>query len=68
MERPFTMGKNRHLRKVIMGQLRTIQRHQEKIEAELRKSSPDAGYLRKWQKEIDTARARMAKLEERLEK
>jgi len=62
------MGRNKQTRKGIVGQLRTIQRHQEKIEAELRKPLPDAGRLRTWQKEIDIARARVRKLEKRLEK
>jgi len=56
------------LRRRIAGQLRVITAHQEKIEAELRKPTPDSGYIRKWEREIDIARKTMRKLEEQLEK
>lgn len=62
------MGRNRQLRKRIAGQLRVIAAHEMKIEAELRKSVPDMGYIRKWRSEIDTARGNVRKLEEQLEK
>ncbi|MGA2629288.1 MAG: hypothetical protein ABSG54_03660 [Terriglobia bacterium] len=41
--------------------------HEKKIESELRKQAPDLGYVRKWKREIDTARNNMRKLEEQLE-
>jgi hypothetical protein len=53
------MGANKHIRKVIAGQLKTIERHSKKIEEEIKKASPDFGYIRKWEQEIDTARARV---------
>jgi hypothetical protein len=62
------MGKNKHIRMVIAGQLRTIARHQRKIEEEIAKSSPNAGRVQKWESEIDIARKKVRKLEERLEK
>jgi hypothetical protein len=62
------MGKSKQLRKRIAGQLRVIAMHQHKIEAELRKPTPDSGYIRKWEREIDIARGAVRKLEEQLEK
>jgi predicted nucleic acid-binding Zn-ribbon protein len=60
------MGKNKDVRKRIAGQLRTISRHQKKIQDELGKPAPDSGYIRKWEREIDIARKRVRMLEERL--
>jgi predicted nucleic acid-binding Zn-ribbon protein len=62
------MGKNKQLRKRMAGQLRVISTHEKKIESELRMPVPDMGYIRKWKREIDTARNNMRKLEEKLEK
>jgi hypothetical protein len=62
------MGRNKQLRKRIAGQLRVIAAHRQKIEAELRKPTPDSGYIRKWEREIDIAREAVRKLEELLEK
>jgi len=61
------MGRNKHLRKVIAGQLRTIARHERKIETELEKESPNLARIRKWEKDIDIARRTMRRLEEKLE-
>jgi hypothetical protein len=60
------MGRNKQLRKRIAGQLRVIAPHQEKIEQELLKPAPDMGFIRKWEREIDIARRKVRKLEERL--
>ncbi len=60
------MGKNKDVRKRIAGQLRTISRHQKKVQNELDKLTPNLGYIRKWEKEIDIARKRVRELEERL--
>ncbi len=62
------MSKNKHTRKAIAGYLRTVVRHQEKIEQEVQKARPDAGFIKKWEKEIDAARKQVRKLERRLEK
>jgi len=62
------MGRNKQLRKRIAGQLRVIAAHREKIEAELHRSTPDSGYITKWQREIDIARKNVRKLSEQLEK
>ena len=62
------MGKNKQLRKRIVGQLRTIGKHQAKIEQELSKPTPNVVAIEKWEKDIDIARKRMRQLEERLEK
>jgi len=62
------MGKNKQLRKRIAGQLRVIARHEDKIEAELRRLTPDLGYITKWRHEIDIARENVRKLSEQLEK
>ncbi len=62
------MGKNKQTRKQIAGQLRTIALHENKIAQELQKPSPDLGLLRKWEREIDSARKKMRKLESRLGK
>ncbi|PYV35639.1 MAG: hypothetical protein DMG22_01735 [Acidobacteria bacterium] len=62
------MGKNKQLRKRIAGLLRNVRRHEEKIEAELRKPVPDSSYIRKWEREIDTALKTVRELEEKLEK
>lgn len=64
----FVMGRNRQLRKRIAGLMRTVLVHEKKIEAELRKPTPDLGYIRKWEREIDIARNHVRKLEEQLEK
>jgi hypothetical protein len=50
---------------VIAGLLRTISQHQVKLQQELRKPTPNAGLIRKWEK--DMARKRMRKSERRLE-
>jgi hypothetical protein len=60
------MGKNKHTRALIAGQLRTLMRHQRKIEQEVAKPSPDLGQIRSWEREIDNAREMVRKLEERL--
>jgi len=62
------MGRNKQLRKRIAGQLRVIAAHQRKIEAELREPTPDRGYIRKWEWEIDIARENVRKLNEQLDK
>jgi predicted nucleic acid-binding Zn-ribbon protein len=62
------MGKNKQVRKKVASHLRNIRRHEAKVEAELRKTAPDSGYIRKWKREIDIARRTVRKLEERLEK
>jgi len=62
------MGKNKHTRTLIAGQLRTIMRHQRKIEEEIAKPSPNLDHIRGWEREIDNARRMVRKLEERLEK
>ena len=62
------MGRNKHLRKLISGQLRTIEGHQKKVEAELQKDSPNLARIRKWEKDIDIARETMRRLEEKLER
>ena len=62
------MGKNKRIRTLIAGQLRTITRHQRKIEEEITKPSPNVGSIRSWEREIDNARKKVRKLEERLEK
>jgi hypothetical protein len=65
---PVNMGRNKQLRKRIAGQLRVIATHQEKIEAELRRPTPDSDYITKWGREIDIARKNVRKLSEQLEK
>jgi hypothetical protein len=62
------MGRDTQLRKRIAGQLRVIATHNKKIEAELRRPTPDSGYIRKWDREIDVARKNVRKLTEQLEK
>lgn len=62
------VSRNKQLRKRIAGQLGTIIQHETKIEHELGKPAPDVGLIRKWEKDIDIARKRMRKLEQRLEK
>ena len=62
------MGKNKHTRILIAGQLRTVTRHQAKIEAELRKPNPNLESIKGWEKEIDIARSKVRKLEQRLER
>lgn len=62
------MGKNRQLRKRIAGQLRTIAKHQAKIEQEYGKAAPNIVLIRKWEKDIDIARRAVRQLEDRLEK
>jgi ubiquinone biosynthesis protein UbiJ len=62
------MGRNKHIRTLIAGQLRTITRHQRKIAEEIAKPSPNVGYIRSWEREIDNAREKVRKLEERLGK
>jgi predicted nucleic acid-binding Zn-ribbon protein len=47
--------------------LRVIATHGKKIEAELRRPTPDSGYIRKWHREIDFARKSVRKLSEQVE-
>jgi len=61
------MGKNKQTRKRIAGQMTTIAKHQRKIQEELGKPTPDVGYIRKWETEIDVAREKIKTLEKRLE-
>jgi ubiquinone biosynthesis protein UbiJ len=62
------MGKNKLNRTLMAGQLRTIARHQRKIEEEIARSSPNAARIRQWEKEIDNARKVVRRLEKRLGK
>ena len=62
------MGKNKHLRILIAGQVRAIAVHQAKILAELEAEQPNLGRIRKGEREIDNAGKRVRELEERLEK
>ncbi len=62
------MGRSKQLRKRMAGQLRVISAHEKKIETEVRKPSPDMGYIRKWRREIDIARSTVRRLEQQLEK
>jgi hypothetical protein len=62
------MGKNKDTRTLIAGQLRTIARHQRKTEEEIAKPLPNVNHIRSWEREIDTARKKVRKLEERLGK
>lgn len=62
------MGKNKHTRKLIVGQMRTVRIHEDKILAEMEKSAPNLEWVRKWEKEIDNARKRVRDLEKRLER
>jgi hypothetical protein len=62
------MGKNKQLRRRIAGLLRNISRHQARIESELRKTSPNAEWIRGWEREIDTARNDVRRLEKKLER
>jgi len=62
------MGKNKHLRERIAGLLRNVSRHQAKIESELRKPAPNAEWIRGWEREIDTARHNVRKLEQKLKR
>jgi hypothetical protein len=62
------MGKNKQLQRRIAGLLRNISRHQAKIESELRKPSPNAEWIRGWEREIDTTRKNVRRLEDKLER
>jgi hypothetical protein len=62
------MGRNKHLRKLIAGQLATIAKHEHKIKGELGKEFPNLPRIRKWEKDIDIARRTMRRLEEKLER
>lgn len=61
------MGENKHIRRLIDGQQRTVNRHLAKIELELKNPTPDRGRIRGWEREIDIARKKVRKLKERLE-
>jgi len=58
--------KNKDLRKRIVGLLTTVARHEHKIAQEIQKPAPNLGWVKKWEKDIDLARARVRTLEERL--
>jgi len=60
------MCKNKNIRKLIAGQLKTIAIHQEKIRQELEKPAPNVESVKKWEKDIDIARKKLRKLEDRL--
>jgi hypothetical protein len=62
------MGKNKHTLKLIAGQLWTLGKHQKKIEEELQKAVPNIESIKGWEREIDSARRRVRKLQERSEK
>ena len=62
------MGKNKHTLKLIAGQLRTLGKHQKKIEEELQKAVPNIESIKGWEREIDSARRRVRKLQARSEK
>ncbi len=50
------MSKNKHIRKLITGQLRNIARHQDKIQKELREPTPNMDSIRNWEREIGISR------------
>jgi len=60
------MGKNKQIRKRIAGHQRVIREHEDKIAAELQKSTPDIRVIRKWERDIDRAQKMMRELEEKL--
>ncbi len=62
------MGINKHTRELIAGQQRTMARHEQKIQDERRKPTPNFDSIRQWEREIDNARKRVRKLMERLER
>lgn len=62
------MGKNKHIRELIAGQLRTITKHQARIEAEMKKPLPNMDWVKGWEREIDNARRRVRELQHRLGK
>ena len=46
------MGKNKHIRNLIQGELNVIQEHLDKIRTELNTPYPDQQLLSKWEKDI----------------
>ena len=60
------MGRTKQTRKQIKGQMKTIAKHLRKIQEEVPRPTPDVGYIRKLEKEIDVAREKIRRLEKRL--
>jgi hypothetical protein len=61
------MGRNKDLRRKIAGRRRVIERHEEKIRAELSKPRPDESLIEHWRSEIQAVKERIADLRRRLE-
>jgi hypothetical protein len=60
------MGKRRKLLLKIEDKFRFIDEHQNKIDNELKRSSPDEGLIRHWRSEIRGARKSIARYTRRL--
>lgn len=60
------MGRRREILKRIAAHERMVAEHEEKIAAELQKSSPDERLIAVWRKQIANAQAHIAKLRLRL--
>jgi hypothetical protein len=60
------MGKRKKLLLKIEDKLRFIDEHQNKIDNELSKASPDEGLIKHWQSEIRGARKSIARYSRRL--
>jgi predicted nucleic acid-binding Zn-ribbon protein len=62
------MGRNKDLRKKIAGRRRMIERHEEKIRAELSKPLPDESLIAHWRSEIEAVEQKITELTRRLER
>lgn len=62
------MGRNKDLRKRIASWRKVVERHEEKIRVERMKLQPNEASIRVWQREIETARKKVAQLSRRLKR
>ena len=62
------MGRNKKTRTKIAGLQATIDLHQEKIAEEEKRTNPDIGLIKHWQKEVRACQERSKRLRRRLPK
>ena len=62
------MGRNKAIRKRIIGYEEVIEKHERRIQAELSKSRPDELLVAGWQREIEVWKDTVARLTRRLKR
>jgi len=62
------MGRNRDIRKKVVGRRAVIEKHEEKIRQELSRPDPDGNLVIYWRKEIEAREREIARLTRRLKR